>query len=165
MGLNELGSQMTYLFKKYTSYKDFGGQTVEDIFGKKALSKSTVLTVHTLKSGYLKNEGGRFSFVPFGESLQTAPIMAFTTYDFDGDGQEEVLAGGNYFGVKPFHGRLDSFSGALLKSDGSVTLGHLLGLDLSQKSVRHLSIVSLGTTNYLLVTFNNDKAHVYKLQK
>ncbi len=165
LGLNELGSQMTNLFKKYTSYKDFGGQTVEDIFGKKALIQSTRLSVHTLQSGYLKNEEGRFSFVPFGESLQTAPIMAFTTHDFDGDGQEEVLAGGNYFGVKPFHGRLDSFSGALLKSDGSVTLGHLLGLDLSQKSVRHLSVLSVGTDSYLMVTFNNDKAHVYKLQK
>jgi len=165
LGLNELGSQMTYLFKKYTSYKDFAGQTVEEIFGKKALSQSTLLSVHTLKSGYLKNEGGRFSFMPFGESLQTAPIMAFTVHDFDEDGQEDLLAAGNYFGVKPFHGRLDSFSGALLKSDGSVTLGHLLGLDLSQKSVRHLSIVSVGTDTYLLVTFNNEKAHVYKLQK
>ncbi len=165
MGLNELGSQMTHLFKKYTSYKDFGGQTVEEIFGKKALSKSTELSVHTLKSGYLKNEGGHFSFVPFGESLQTAPIMAFTVHDFDGDGHEEVLAAGNYFGVKPFHGRLDSFSGALLKSDGSVTLGHALGLDLSQKSARHLSILSLHKKTYLLVTFNNDKADVYQLQK
>lgn len=165
MGLNELGSQMTHLFKKYTSYKDFGGQTVEEIFGKKALSKSTELSVHTLKSGYLKNEGGRFSFMPFGESLQIAPIMAFTVHDFDGDGQEEVLAAGNYFGVKPFHGRFDSFSGALLKSDGSVTLGHSLGLDLAQKSVRHLSILSLANKTYLLVTFNNDKAHVYQLQK
>ncbi len=165
LGLNELGAQMTYLFKKYTSYKSFGGQTVEDIFGKKALSESTKLTVHTLQSGYLKNEGGQFTFIPFGESLQTAPIMAFTSYDFDRDGQKEVLAAGNYFGVKPFHGRLDSFSGALLKSDGSSTLGHILGLDLAQKSVRHLTVLSLHTKDYLLVTFNNDKAHVYKLQK
>lgn len=165
LGLDELGAQMTYLHKKYTTYKSFGGQTIEEIFGKKVLSESTTLTVHTLQSGYLKNEGGRFTFVPFGESLQTAPIMAFTTHDFDGDGQEEVLAAGNYFGVKPFHGRLDSFSGALLKSDGSSTLGHLLGLDLAQKSVRHLTILSLHTKKYLLVTFNNDKAHVYELQK
>ena len=164
LGLNELGTQMTYLYKKYTTYKSFGGQTVEEIFGKKALSGSTILTVHTLQSGYLRNEGGRFTFVPFGENLQTAPIMAFTSHDFDGDGQEEVLAAGNYFGVKPFHGRLDSFSGALLKSDGSSTLGHALGLDLAQKSVRHLTILSLQTKKYLLVTFNNDKAHVYELQ-
>ncbi|WP_299681781.1 VCBS repeat-containing protein [uncultured Dokdonia sp.] len=165
LGLNELGSQMTNLFKKYTSYKDFGGQTVDAIFGKKALSQSTQLRVETLQSGYLKNENGRFRFVPFGESLQIAPIMAFETYDFDGDGQKEVLAAGNYFGVKPFHGRLDSFSGALLKSDGSSTLGHHLGLDLAQKSVRHLSILSVDTKTYLLVTFNNEKAHVYQLQK
>lgn len=165
LGLNELGAQMTHLFKKYTTYKSFGGQTVEDIFGKKALSESTTLTVHTLQSGYLKNEGGQFTFMPFGESLQTAPITAFVSHDFDGDGQQEVLAAGNYFGVKPFHGRLDSFPGALLKSDGSSTLGYPLGLDLAQKSVRHLTILSLHTKDYLLVTFNNDKAQVYQLQK
>lgn len=165
LGLNELGAQMTHLFKKYTSYKSFGGQTVEDIFGKKALSESTTLTVHTLQSGYLKNEGGQFIFMPFGESLQTAPITAFVSHDFDGNGQQEVLAAGNYFGVKPFHGRLDSFPGALLKSDGSSTLGYPLGLDLAQKSVRHLTVLSLHTKDYLLVTFNNDKAQVYQLQK
>jgi len=91
--------------------------------------------------------------------------MALTNFDFDGDGQEELLIAGNYFGVKPFHGRLDSFSGALLKSDGTFILGHQIGLDLAQKSVRHLSMLHLNQTDYLLVTFNNDKAQVYELQK
>ncbi len=165
LGLDELASQLTELHKKYNSYKSFGGQTVEAIFGRKALEESTLLKVHTLKSGYLKNENGTFTFIPFGESLQLSPIMALTNFDFDGDGQEELLIAGNYFGVKPFHGRLDSFSGALLKSDGTFILGHQIGLDLAQKSVRHLSMLHLNQTDYLLVTFNNDKAQVYELQK
>ncbi len=165
LGLDELASQMTYLHKKYNTYKSFGGQTVEAIFGKKALAKSDLLKVHTLTSGYLKNEGGQFTFIPFGESLQLSPIMAFTTYDFDSDGQEELLMAGNYFGVKPYHGRLDSFSGAMLEADGTVILGHQLGLDLAQKSTRHLNTIQIDKKTYLLVTYNNDTAHVYELQK
>ena len=164
LGLDELASQLTALHKKYNTYSSFGGQTVQEIFGKKALAKSTLLEVHTLKSGYLKNENGNFSFVPFGESLQLAPIMATTSFDFDADGQEEVLMAGNYFGVKPFHGRLDSFSGALLNSDGTTNFGHQIGLDFAQKSARHLEVLRLTNKTYLLVIFNNDKAQVYEIQ-
>lgn len=85
-------------------------------------------------------------------------------YDFDKDGKDEILAAGNYFGVKPFHGRFDSFSGALIKNKNNVTLGHQIGLDFAQKSIRHLNIITLNNKSYLLVTINNDMAQVYKLK-
>ena len=91
--------------------------------------------------------------------------MDFLTYDFDQDGTEEVLAAGNYFGIKPYHGRFGSFSGAMIKSKNDVILGYKMGLDLSQKSTRHLNIITLNNQPYLLVTFNNEKARVYELIK
>lgn len=164
-GLDGLGGQMILLRKKFTSYNDFAGKNIQEILDKKVVANSKILSVHTLNSGYLKNENGRFSFVPFQVELQVSPIMSFVTYDFDGDGKEEVLAAGNYFGVKPFHGRLDSFPGALIYNEIKITLGNNIGLDLAHKSVRHLNIITLNTVDYLLVTVNNNKAQVYKLIK
>ncbi|WP_420401024.1 VCBS repeat-containing protein [Flagellimonas sp.] len=161
--LDGLASQMVSLKKRFTSYKSFAGTTVDGLFPKELLDKAQVLEVHTLASGYLKNENGVFKFVPFDVELQLAPIMDFAVDDFDGDGTNEVLAGGNYFGVKPYHGRLDSFPGALISNEEEVILGNELGLDFSKKSIRHLKTLSLNNIKYLLAVFNDDRAQVYRL--
>lgn len=164
-GLDELSSQMVSLKKKFPRYKDFAGKPIDQILDPQVLKKSSILEVNTLESGYLKNNNGVFSFVPFTNELQVAPIRAFLEYDFDGDGKTEILAAGNYFGVKPFHGRFDSFSGALIKNEKDVILGNKIGLALEHKSVRHLNIFDLMDKTYLLITFNNDTAEVYGLKK
>lgn len=165
LGLDALSSQVVSLRKKYTSYKDFAGRTVEEIFGEKQLKNAKEFQVNTLKSGYLKNNSGKFEFVPFNDEMQIAPIMAFCTFDFDGDGSEEVLAAGNYFGVQPFHGRMDSFTGALIKDDKTILQGYTLGLDFARKSIRHLNVFTFNKKNYLLTTFNNAEAEVYELKR
>lgn len=163
--LQELASQLVYLKKKYKTNNDFAGQTVQAIFGKDILEESHTLTVHALSSGYLKNESGHFTFVPFDISMQLAPILEFLVYDFTGNGTMEALAGGNYFGTKPYHGRLDSFSGALIESEKVMTPGYKLGIDFAQKSVRHLNVMTKNNKSYLLVTYNNDRAEVYQINK
>ncbi|TVZ52905.1 VCBS repeat-containing protein [Dokdonia sp. Hel_I_53] len=162
--LTGLASQLVYLKKKYKNNNDFAGKTVEDIFGKNLLKNTILHTATNLTSGYLKNNDGQFTFVAFNSDLQIAPIMNFVSHDFDGDGKLEVLTGGNYFGTKPYHGRLDSFSGALIKNETTIALGHNLGLDFAQKSIRDLSIITSGSKKYLLATFNNNKAQVYQIQ-
>jgi hypothetical protein len=161
-GLDELAGQLTSLRKKFNDYKSFAGRPITEVLDRESLDKASLLEVNTLKSGYLKNDNGRFTFVPFPNILQVSPIMAFLEHDFDGDGKKEVLVGGNYFGVKPFHGRFDSFSGALIKSEKNILMGNEIGLDLTQKSVRDLNIIHLDKTSYLLVSLNNSRALVYK---
>ncbi len=163
LGLDELAGQLVSLKKKFNTYTDFAGKTIDEVFDKKDLRNATLLEVHELQSGYLENKNGYFKFVPFQIELQVSPIICFLNYDFDKDGKNEILAAGNYFGVKPFHGRFDSFSGAVIKNKNDIVFGHQIGLDLAQKAVRHLNIISLNNKPYLLVTINNDKAQVYEL--
>jgi hypothetical protein len=162
-GLPVLSGQLVSLRKKFTMYREFAGQPIENVLGEEALDKAQILEVSELRSGYLENTGGVFNFVPFGPEMQLAPIMALLRYDFDADGNDEVLAAGNYFGVKPYLGRFDSFSGALIKNKNEVVPGEVLGLDLTRKSARDLNIITLKNKSYLLVTFNNEKAQVYNL--
>lgn len=161
--LDGLSSQLVYLKKKFTTYKSFAGKTMEELFGKEALENSQLLEVNTLESGYLRNDDGDFVFVPFKNELQLSPIMDFLVADFDGDGVQEVLMGGNFFGVKPYHGRLDSFPGALLKNENDIVLGNELGLDFTKKSLRHLKTLTFNGKKYILAIFNNDKAQVYRI--
>jgi hypothetical protein len=162
-GFDLIISQIPSLRKKYTSYKAFAGQTIEQVFSEAQLENAALFEVNELASGWLKNEGGRFVFVAFPATLQVAPMMAQLRYDFDSDGNEEVLLGGNYFGVQPFHGRYGSFPGALVKSESNILSGVTLGLNLINHSVRHFNIISIQNTKYLFATINNGKAQVYKI--
>ncbi len=163
LGLDELSSQLNFLRKKFTTYAAFAGKTVEEVFGEEALDDATVLEVHQLASGYLKNDNGKFTFVPFEDMLQVAPITQMLTYDFNKDGEEEVLMAGNYFGVIPYHGRFDSFGGAVLQKDGVLVNANALNINLTQKAIRGLHIVNFMDEEYLLVTIHNEKAEVYEI--
>jgi hypothetical protein len=164
-GLDGLASQIVSLKKKFPSYNEFAGKTIEQLFDGNSLKEATVLQVHTLQSGYLKNNKGKFEFVPFKNELQISPITAFVKHDFNKDKKDDIFVAGNYFGVKPFHGRFDSFSGALISSESDIIPAHQIGINLSQKSVRDLNIIKLNNQSYLLVSINNDTAEVYKLIK
>ncbi|NND64104.1 MAG: VCBS repeat-containing protein [Flavobacteriaceae bacterium] len=163
LGLNELSEQLVFLRKKFNNYKDFAGKTVEEIFGIELLQTATVFEVNTLSSGFLRNNGNSFKFEAFPSTMQIAPIRAFEKYDFDGDGIKSVLAGGNYFGVIPFHGRFDSFSGALINSENEIIPGNQLGLEMEHKSARHLKVINLNNQSHLLIVYNNDDAQIYEI--
>ncbi len=164
-GLDALAGQLVFLRKKFPDYRSFAGKPLNAILDKELLQKAMILRVHELRSGYLENTNGSFQFVPFGARLQIAPLTCFVSHDFDGDGQIEALAAGNYFGVKPYHGRLDSFGGALFNEKNDVILGFETGLNLSHKSARHLTVITLGEQEFLLVTYNDEEAEAYQLMK
>ncbi len=165
LGLDELSGQLNFLRKKFTTYAAFAGKTVEEVFGKEVLDKAVVLEVHQLASGYLKNEKGAFTFVPFENKLQVAPITTMLKHDFNKDGTDEVFLAGNYFGVIPYHGRFDSFAGAVLQKDGVVIDADKLNVNLTQKAVKGLNIINFADTEYLLVTINNGKIEIYELDQ
>ena len=153
------------LRKKFTDYSEFAGKTAEEILGVDALDNAEKLEVHTLASGYLRNDGGRFDFVGFDYPLQVAPVRAMLNFDFDGDGKEEVIFAGNYFGITPYHGKFDALNGILLKPNEDLQDTHELGLDLFNKMVKDLSIIHVKNVPYLLVTINNHNVELYKLGK
>lgn len=164
-GLDMLASQMPNLRKTYQSYSSFAGKTMEEVFSVKSLKGALLYEVHQLASGYLENVNGKYKFVEFPPGLQLSPIMAQIRYDFDSDGKQEVLLGGNYFGVQPFQGRYGSFPGALIHNSNEIVSGERLGLNLVNKSVRHFNIISFKKQDYLMVTINDGKAQLYKLAK
>jgi hypothetical protein len=164
LGLDELAEQFSgMLKKKFNSYKSFAGKTLDEVFDPKMLETGELFEVHNLKSGYLRNDKGKFTFVPFANKMQVAPITSFVKSNFDSSAREEVFAAGNYFGVSPYHSKFDGFSGALIKSEKNILLGHQIGIDLTQKAVRHLDIVNFNGKKYMLVTINNKKAELYEM--
>ena len=162
---DELSEQITIVRKKFSTYNAFAGRPIEDMFSKEQLAKATLNELTHLQSGYLKNEDGKYTFIPFNFYLQLSPIKDFLVYDFDYDGQDEVLVGGNYFGVKPFQGRFDSFPGAMIYDTEKFILGNNLGLDFHKKSLRNLEVIEVAENKYLIAVFNDNAVQIYELIK
>lgn len=163
LNFDELSSQLVFLKKKFTSYKEYASKSFFEIFDKNQLDKFKLYEVQNLKSGYLKNDKGHFSFVPFDNKLQVSPIMCFETIESEGGDSPTVFAAGNYFGVSPYHGRFDGFSGALIEDKDNIKMGYEIGINLALKSARSLNTIKVGDKKYLLITFNNDKIEVYEI--
>ncbi|RRO13871.1 VCBS repeat-containing protein [Flavobacteriaceae bacterium 14752] len=160
---DELAQQMPSLKKKFNSYKAFAGQSIDEIFNKKQLDKAKILQVHTSASGYLKFEDEKWQFHPLDDYFQIAPITSMKPIDLNKNGVKELLIGGNYFGIKPYHGRFGSFAGGALQQNGQFLTAEDIGVNFFNKAVVNFDVLNFEKEKYLMVTYNNDAIELYKL--
>lgn len=155
-----LEKQLPYLKKKYLSYGEMAGLTVEEIFGDK-LDSSALFKIYTLASTVLMNDGkGHFIPSQLPAAAQWSPIFDFAPYDFNGDGKMDMLAGGNFYGTPPFEGRYDAMPLELYLGDGkggfTATLPLPSPLDTLSGEVRCIRPIRLANGKKgLIVGFNN----------
>ena len=72
-----------------------------------------------LRSSTLLNRGNfRFDLVPLPQEAQRSVVAASSSADINGDGNLDIVVGGNIFGLKPEMGRLGSSCGYVLLGDG-----------------------------------------------
>ncbi len=162
---DEIDSQLEGMTReRFLYYRDFAGKTMEEVFGKQALAKASLLEVNTLASGYLRNDGGTFSFIPLEDEFQISPINRFLVDDLNADGKEDILIAANFLGVTPYHGRFVSNTGTILSGDGRILDGLETGINFSQKEIRRISRITVDNENYLLAAPNNDYLLWYKIK-
>ena len=117
---DELGKQLPGLInKKFTDYKLFAGKTTEQIFSKGELDKGLKLAINQFASVLLENTGNnRFAVRELPQEAQWSRVMALLPTDADGDGNPDLLVGGNFYQVSPYQGRYDASHGLVLRGDG-----------------------------------------------
>lgn len=160
---DELHQQIPELRKKFNSYKAFAGKSMDEIFDKTTLNKATVLEVHNTASGYLKLENNQWVFHEFDSPLQVAPITSMVKLDVTQNGSNELLFGGNYFGLAPYHGRLASFNGVALTKTGEFIPAETLGLNFFNKAVVAMEVITIQNEKHLMVIYNNAPMEWYKI--
>jgi hypothetical protein len=157
---HNLVDQLKYLSKKFPDYESFKVATIQDIFTPQQLQESKILEANTLASVILFNEGAfNFSVQKLPLETQFSPIYAIATSDFDNDGDQDILLGGNLDGVKPEFGRYDASFGNYLENTGNrVFKFHQQGKGLKVNGqIRDLKVLK----NKVFITKNNDSLEVY----
>jgi len=113
---------MPGLKKKFLYFKDYGNKTIDDIFTPAQLKGATKLECDRMESVIMINQGsGKFSMHDLPAQAQYAPVYAISVGDFDHDGKQDILLGGNLYRSKPEAGIYDASYGLLLKGDGTGT--------------------------------------------
>jgi len=164
-GRDELISLIPRLRSRYATYADFGAAHVEDIFPAEELAQATVREARMFASSVALNNGnGTFTLRPLPAEAQFAPIRAVLASDFDGDGRQDLLVGGNLYGVPPVLGRYDASYGLLLSGRGD---GRFDAVDMERSGlvmegqVRHIAwLRQTDGRRVIVVARNNDKLQV-----
>jgi enediyne biosynthesis protein E4 len=157
---HNLVDQLKYLSKKYPDYESFKNASIQDIFTKDELAHSLVLEANTLSSVILINTGNfNFEVKDLPYETQFSPIYAITTADFDNDGDQDIILGGNLNGVMPEFGRYDASYGNFLENTGNGTFKyHQTGKGLKVNGqIRDIKIIN----NKIFIAKNNDSLEVY----
>lgn len=157
---HDLISQMREMKKKYLKYESYKGQTIEDLFTPEQLKNSIVHEVVRLQSSLLINDGkGNFKVQNLPMEAQLSPVYAILPNDFDGDGNIDLLLGGNLLNVKPEMGQYDASFGCYLKGNGNGTFTWLPPAQSGIKikgEIRDFALLENGNAPLLIVARNND---------
>jgi hypothetical protein len=158
-GLDQLAGQIVKVKKIYPSYKAFAESPFSKIFSQQELEKAVHKQVQSFQSVYIENLGNRsFQVHLLPIEAQFAPIYAFASADFDGDGHMDVLAAGNFYGNQPSMGRDDASYGLFLKGNGKGSFEAIAPRESGFSvfgEVRSISLLQSKENPFILVSRNN----------
>ncbi|MCH7676424.1 VCBS repeat-containing protein, partial [candidate division KSB1 bacterium] len=151
----------------YPTYADYAGKSLQDIFSREQLEAATVRTATEFGSVLLMNNGDEtFNVEPLPVEAQFSPIHAILVDDFNDDGFQDMLLGGNFYGVPPDQGRYDASYGSLLLGDGT---GNFVAVSLQTSGfvasgeVRQIkSIQTASGETLVMAARSNDTAVIFR---
>jgi hypothetical protein len=117
---DELINQIPRLAAKVPTYKSYSQvRSAEDIFGEDLLEQALKQTAYVFNSSVFENLGNNsFKMHSLPVEANFAPIYSILADDVDGDGNIDLLAGGNLTDASVRLGLYDASYGLLLKGDG-----------------------------------------------
>ncbi|PQJ75575.1 VCBS repeat-containing protein [Polaribacter gangjinensis] len=157
---SELASQMNFISKKFVTHKEFALQTMENIFSKEALNKAQKRKIHTLTSGYLENNNGKFdTFVKLPIAFQLAPINSMSEITIQD--KKHLLISGNSEKTSNYHGNYNSLKGILATSKSDYKFVNQFGIAPFKNQIKETAVIKMKGKNALLVVANNDSVKTY----
>ncbi|QHT66555.1 VCBS repeat-containing protein [Rhodocytophaga rosea] len=165
---DELGGQMPAIKKRFTSYETYARATVEDMFTKEQLQAAQKLIATRFQTSYLENVNGKFTFKTLPIEAQFSPVYAIQSVDINGDGNLDILLGGNMEKTRVAIGKYDANYGTVLLGNGNGNFSSLpqihSGLHI-RGDVRDIIVLEQeNEEKKVVVAVNNSKLQTYALE-
>jgi enediyne biosynthesis protein E4 len=162
---DEFLSQLPTLKKQLLYYKDYAKKSIDQLFPEPILKNSRIFEVKLLSSILLLSDSSGYKQIELPKEAQYSPVYSLLVADFDNDGIEDLMAGGNQYAVKPQFGRYDAsrgwfFKGAL--NERKFTFHK--GIDLNVKGqIRSIESVEVKGVKYILFAKYDDELEIYEI--
>ncbi|SFF28042.1 VCBS repeat-containing protein [Thermoflexibacter ruber] len=116
---DELQNQMPLFRRLYTDFKSYSTVSTPQLFKNGELEKAKKLSANfTETTCFLSTNTGRYVQKSLPIEVQYSPIYAILVFDYDKDGKQDLILGGNSFYAKLRLGKFDANYGILLKGYG-----------------------------------------------
>lgn len=116
--LGLLARTFPVLHERFPSFTSFSAVSTEEVLTQGFPSMATA-SAASFESIVLLNRGDSFEVRALPIPAQFAPIFGLGVGDLDGDGNQDVVASQNTFGVRPGESRQDAGASLVLLGDGS----------------------------------------------
>ncbi len=116
---DELLNRVVSLRKKFYTYQDYAGATLDDILTGQQQHKAYKLKATTFKSTFIENLGdGTFRLIPLPPPAQMAPIFGIQAIDLNEDQFLDLILTGNSHSSAVNDGNYDALNGLVMLGDG-----------------------------------------------
>jgi hypothetical protein len=115
---DELTDQIVGFRQKFPTYDAYSDATISDILDSTQLQNAKILTANYFQTTYFENNNGRFTAHTLPLEANMSPVQAIATGDYNRDGHQDILLGGNIDQTRIKIGKMDANYGILLIGDG-----------------------------------------------
>jgi enediyne biosynthesis protein E4 len=161
---DEMTDQIVSLRQRFPTYDSYANATIEDILTPEQLKSAKQLSTNHFETTYFENNNGVFTSKKLPLQANFFPVYAISTGDFDRDGKQDILLGGNIDHARIKIGRIDAGYGVLLKGDGKGNFEYVpqLKSGLTVKGcTRDLIQINNKKTDRLIFTVNDGAPVIY----
>jgi len=164
---HDLEEQLPSIKKNNLKHIDYAKRSIQELFSKELIEKSTVKQFNYSASVVAINNGdGKFTVQKLPLLSQMSCINAFYCTDINHDGFIDIITGGNQFGFLPQYQRLDANPGEVLMNDGKGNFTRMdpfeTGLHL-RGEMRDIKKIKLNKEEAYLFLQNNEYPVLFKL--
>ncbi len=149
--------QLPHLASAIPTYEEFANADLDGIVGD--LETALHYQVNEFRSGIFVNDGSNgFSFVPFENRVQISPINSILYFDFDRDGNKDLLLSGNNHMAEVETTRSDAGIGCFLRcTDQGIfqLVPHLQSGFFADGDARNMVRINTGNKQLIIVANNN----------
>lgn len=123
---DELLEQISMTRNRFPDYKSYADAQLEDIFTQEELQGVQQQQATDLHTRYFTlSEAGTFEEQSLPLEVQYAPVFAITSLDYNGDGNQDLLLGGNIHQARLRFGKSTANRGMLLRGEGNGNFSYI----------------------------------------
>jgi hypothetical protein len=161
---DDITDQMTSLRQRFPTYDSYSEASINDILTTEQIKNAQKLEASFFETVWFENNNGKFVMHHLPMQASCSPVYAIACDDYTGDGQIDILLGGNIEHTSIKLGKIDANYGILLAGDGKGNFSYVTQLNSGLKvqgCVRDIMQMNVGGRKTTLFGINNSMPVLY----